>query len=55
MNAHDSTDISSQIPATSSDREVFDWIESVRIDHEVPVVHVYSGRFAAISAIEELR
>ena len=54
MHPHDCTHIASEIPSTRSDCLVFNRIESIRVDHEVAIVLVYSGCFASVSTIEEL-
>lgn len=40
MNTHDRTNITRQIPTTGRDRQVFIRIQSIGIDHEVPIGHV---------------
>ena len=54
MDSHDGADISGQITSASSDCQILLGVESIRIDHEVSVVLVYSRRLASIAAVEEL-
>jgi hypothetical protein len=53
VDAHNSTNIASQISPTSGDSQVLDWIEAVSVDHEIAVVFVHGWSFASISAVEE--
>jgi len=48
-------DVSSQIPSAGRGREVFRWIQSVSVDHEVAIRHVHFWRLALVFAIEEFR
>jgi hypothetical protein len=54
MHAHDGANVSSQIPSAGCDSEVLGRIQSIRIDHEIAVISVYSGRLAAVAIVEEL-
>jgi hypothetical protein len=53
MNPHYSSHISSQIPPTSSHSQIFPRVESVGIDHKVPVILVNTWRLAPIPIREE--
>lgn len=54
MDAHDGTDIASQIPSTRSDSKVLGGAQAIRVDHKVTVILVYSRGLAAIPRVEEL-
>lgn len=54
VHAHDRTNIAGQVPPTRGYSQVFDGVQSVRIDHEITIVLVHGGGFAAIPAVEEL-
>ena len=53
MYAHNGADISSKISPASSDGQIFNWIETICVDHEVPVILVDGGGLASISIVEE--
>lgn len=55
MYTHDSTNVTSQVPPTRRNCEVFYWVETVGIDHEITIVFIDSRGLASISAVEELR
>ena len=55
MHPHDPADIPRQIPPTSRHSEIFSWIQSIRVDHEISVILVYRRRLAAIPTREEFR
>jgi hypothetical protein len=54
MNPHDRTNISRQIPPTSSNGEVLRRVEPIRVDHKVSVVLVVLRRLAPVLGREEL-
>ena len=55
MYPHDRANISSQISPASGNSQVFDWIKTVCVDHEVPIILVDCWSLASISIIEEFR
>ena len=55
MDTHNRTDVSSQVSSTCGDCQVFYRVEPICINHEIPVIFIYSWGFASISVVEELR
>lgn len=55
MNTHDGSHITGQISAARCDGQVLARVETVRVDHEIAVILVYTGCLAAISFREEFR
>jgi hypothetical protein len=53
MDPHDGSDIPSQIPPTGSHCQILPRVESVGIDHKVPVILVNTWRLAPIPIREE--
>lgn len=53
MYTHDSADITSEISPTSRNSQIFDRVEAIGINHEVPVVLVNSWSFASIPVVEK--
>ena len=53
VHTHNRADISCQISPASSDRQIFYWIQTICVDHEISVVLVNSGRLASIPVVEE--
>ena len=53
MHTHNSTNISSKIPPASRHGQVFNWVETICVDHEIPIVLVDGGSLTAIPVVEE--
>lgn len=53
MHPHDRTYISRQVPPTSGNGEIFCWIETVRVDHEISVILVNLRCFTSVLPAEE--
>jgi hypothetical protein len=54
MHSHDRSHVSSQIPPTRRHRQVLGRVQSIRIDHEIPVILVDLRRLAPVLAAEKL-
>jgi hypothetical protein len=54
MHPHDRSHVSSQIPPTRRHRQVLGRVQSIRIDHEIPVILVDLRRLAPVLAAEKL-
>jgi len=54
VDSHYSANISSKIAPASGDCEIFRWVETVGVDHEVAIVFVDGWCLASIATIEEL-
>lgn len=55
MNPHDTPHIPSQVPPTRSNSKILGGIQPVGVNHEIPVILVYTRRLAPVFAREELR
>jgi len=54
VDTHNGTNITRQVPSTGCNSEVLDWVQSVRVDHEVAVVLVDRWGLAPVPRVEEL-
>lgn len=55
MNPHDSANISGKVPATGRDSKILNGVQSIGVDHEIPIVLVNRRSLAAVPAIKEFR
>lgn len=53
VNAHDSANITSQIPSASRDSQILDGVKTICVDHEITIVLVDGRCFASVSVVEE--
>lgn len=54
MNAHYGANVTSQVATTGCHGEIFNWVETVGVDHEIAIVFVNSRCFAPIPIVEKL-
>lgn len=54
MNAHNSANIASQVPAAGCDCQIFNRVEAICVDHKIAIILVDSWCFAPVPVVEEL-